>query len=134
MGCARWGKMMRKWAVESGGVDSAGRWTVTTGYVLGVSVVLVIGSMAAADVPASDAVITAEHVVTTLNRSLAWYRQARVAMRSLEASTGEVFTRDDQQIVQTVLRRAFDTARAEAALVGREPTASPQQATAPVEK
>jgi Mechanosensitive ion channel len=130
------GRRMRKRAAESSRVDSAGRWRVTTRCALGVlPVVLLIVAMADANPPAqSGSVMTPDHVVATLNRSLGWYQEARVVMRSLEASTGEVFARDDQQTALTVLRRAFDTAQAEATLVGLDSAPAPQNATRPAEK
>ena len=69
--------------------------------------------------PAPDPPFTADQVVASLNRTLAWYRQARVAMRTLNAATGSVFTRDDEQTALLIVQRAFDTARAEAALLSQ---------------
>ena len=73
-----------------------------------------------------DAFLDADRVMASLNRALAWYRQARIVMRSI-ASMG-VFARADEQTALRLLGRAFDAARAEAALMGREMSgaASPQ--------
>jgi len=81
---------------------------------------------AASSAPPVDTFLDADHVMASLNRALAWYRQARIAMRSI-ASMG-VFARADEQTALRLLGRAFDAARAEAALMGREKSgaASPQ--------
>src|SRR5207245_9429629 len=62
------------------------------------------------------------------NQTLAWYREARVAMRA----GGTVFAREDEQTALAVLRRAFETARAQAAVlaVGSGPATAPQPAEA----
>jgi hypothetical protein len=78
------------------------------------SAAAVAGSGAA---PPSEPPFTADDVIAALNRTLAWYGQARVAMRSLNAATGSVFTRDDEATALAVVVRAFDTARAEAELL-----------------
>jgi hypothetical protein len=59
-----------------------------------------------------------EQVVASLNRAMAWYRQARIVMRSIDG-TG-VFASTDEQTAVRLLGRAFDAARAQAALLGRE--------------
>jgi hypothetical protein len=56
--------------------------------------------------------------MASLNRALSWYRQARIVMRSVEGSG--VFGQADQQTALRLLGRAFDVARAEAALVRRD--------------
>jgi hypothetical protein len=70
-----------------------------------------------------DAFLDPERVMASLNRALAWYRQARIVMRSI-ASMG-VFARADEQTALRLLGRAFDAARAEAALLGREKSGAP---------
>lgn len=62
-----------------------------------------------------------EQVLASLNRVMAWYRQARIVMRSIDG-TG-VFASTDEQTAVRLLGRAFDAARAQAALLGREPGA-----------
>jgi hypothetical protein len=59
-----------------------------------------------------------EQVLASLNRAIAWYRQARMVMRSIDG-TG-VFASTDEQTAVRLLGRAFDAARAQAALLGRE--------------
>jgi hypothetical protein len=59
-----------------------------------------------------------EQILTSLNRALSWYREARIVMRSVEG-TG-VFGQADQQTALRLLGRAFDVARAEAALLQRD--------------
>jgi hypothetical protein len=73
--------------------------------------------------------LTPDRVIASLGQVLAWYRDARVAMRA----QGAAFTREDQQTALGVVRRAFDTARAEAALLRHE-SALPagHQASGPV--
>src|SRR3989454_3066451 len=66
-----------------------------------------------------------EQVVASLNRAMAWYRQARIVMRSIDG-TG-VFASTDEQTAVRLLGRAFDAARAQAALLGRE-TGAPASA------
>ena len=59
-----------------------------------------------------------EQIMASLNRALSWYRQARIVMHSVEGSG--VFGQADQQTALRLLGRAFDVARAEAALVRRD--------------
>lgn len=61
---------------------------------------------------------TPDQVMASLNRALTWYRQARIVMRSLDGSG--VFGHADEQTAVRLLGRAFDVARAEAALLGRD--------------
>jgi hypothetical protein len=63
-----------------------------------------------------------EEVLASLNRALTWYRQARIVMRSVEGSG--VFDHADEQTALRLLGRAFDVARAEAALLRRDQTAA----------
>jgi hypothetical protein len=77
-------------------------------------------SAAAASAPAMpEPPFTADQIMASLNRALAWHRQARTVMQSLGAATASVFTRDDEQTALGVVRRAFETARAQAALLNR---------------
>src|SRR5712691_12959203 len=75
----------------------------------------VTGAMAAPPdaAPASERSLTPDRVIGSLNQTLAWYREARVAMRAV----GTVFAREDEQTALAVLRRAFETARAQAAVL-----------------
>src|SRR3989442_14487018 len=75
----------------------------------------VTGAMAAPPdaAPDSERSLTPDRVIGSLNQTLAWYREARVAMRAV----GTVFAREDEQTALAVLRRAFETARAQAAVL-----------------
>ena len=59
-----------------------------------------------------------EEVLASLNRAMTWYRQARIVMRSVDGSG--VFGHADEQTALRLVGRAFDVARAEAALLGRD--------------
>jgi hypothetical protein len=59
-----------------------------------------------------------EELLASLNRALTWYRQARIVMRAVEGSG--VFDYADEQTALRLLGRAFDVARAEAVLLGRD--------------
>jgi len=61
---------------------------------------------------------TSEQVLASLNRAMTWYRQARIVMRSVEGSG--VFGPADEQTALRLVGRAFDVARAEAALLSRD--------------
>jgi Mechanosensitive ion channel len=93
-----------------------------------VGTIAVSGARADEEKPktASDAQSTASHgsprspeqVLASLNRAMAWYRQARTVMRSIDG-TG-IFASTDEQTAVRLLGRAFDAARAQAALLDRE--------------
>ncbi len=81
--------------------------------------------------PDSEPSVTPDRVIASLDQTLAWYRQARVAMRAV----GTVFAREDEQTALAVLRRAFEVARAQAAVLaaGSGPaTAAPRAEAGPV--
>ena len=59
-----------------------------------------------------------DQVLASLNRAMTWYRQARIVMRSVDGSG--VFGHADEQTALRLVGRAFDVARAEAALLGRD--------------
>jgi len=61
----------------------------------------------------SDHSLTPERVIGSLNQTLAWYRETRVTTRAV----GTIFAREDEPTALAVLRRAFETARAEAAFL-----------------
>ena len=65
---------------------------------------------------------TPEQVLASLNRAMTWYRQARIVMRSVDGSG--VFGHADEQTALRLVGRAFDVARAEAALLGRDSAAA----------
>ena len=81
------------------------------------SLLFVTGAMAAAPeaAPDSEHSITPDRVIASLNQTLAWYREARVAMRAV----GTVFAREreDEETALALLRRAFQTARAQATVL-----------------
>jgi len=56
---------------------------------------------------------TPDEVMASLNETIAWYREARLAMRGM----GSVFGREDEQTALAVLRAAFEKGRAQAALL-----------------
>ena len=92
--------------------------TITSAVSVALMLVCVSGAVAAATAtPSPDAPFEADHIIGSLNRVLAWYRQARATMRSLETVSGSVFTADDERATIAIVRRAFETARAEAALL-----------------
>src|SRR5262245_57668535 len=63
--------------------------------------------------PDADHPLTQDQVIARWNQTLAWYRDARVAVRAL----GAVFARDDEQAALALLRRAFETAKLQAAVL-----------------
>src|SRR5262252_224683 len=83
------------------------------------------GSTTAPNTPAAASTAypqTPEQVMASLNRAMTWYRQSRIAMRSVD--TAGVFGPSDEQTAVRLLGRAFDTARAAAAVLDREEAAS----------
>jgi hypothetical protein len=84
------------------------------------------GSATAPNTPAPTGTAyprTPEQVMASLNRAMTWYRQSRIAMRSVD--TAGVFGRGDEQIAVRLLGRAFEAARAAAALLDRQESGSP---------
>jgi hypothetical protein len=77
---------------------------------------------AAPSTPSVPAARSADEVLASLNRATTWYRQARIVMRSVDGSG--VFGRVDEQIALRLVGRAFDVARAEAVLLGRDSAAT----------
>jgi hypothetical protein len=82
-------------------------------------------SPGASDKPSPTSALTPDTVMASLDRVFAWYRQTRVVVRSSDSIVGGVFARDDEQTAREVLKRAFEVARAQAAVVARAPTSSP---------
>jgi len=83
------------------------------------------GSVTAPNTPAPTTTTypqTPDQVMTSLNRAMTWYRQSRIAMRSVD--TAGVFGRSDEQTAVRLLGRAFDAARAAAAVLDRDEAAS----------
>ena len=79
------------------------------------SLLFVNGAVAATPEAPSDSKrsITPDRMIASLNQTLAWYREARVAMRA----GGTVFAREDEETALALLRRAFETARAQATVL-----------------
>jgi ABC-type glycerol-3-phosphate transport system permease component/uncharacterized small protein (DUF1192 family) len=67
--------------------------------------------------PPAEVSLTPNAVMAPLNDALTWYRQARVVMRSVADAGGGLFAREGEDLALRVLQRAFDVARAKAALV-----------------
>jgi hypothetical protein len=95
--------------------------STVTAFAIGLTVVLlsVTGRGAvpsAVTAPTAEQSLSPDRIIGPLNETLAWYREARTAMRSGEA----VFAREDEQTILAVVRHAFETARAQAALLATE--------------
>src|SRR5262249_33040962 len=84
-------------------------------------VCVVAGGEPAPDAASAPAV-TAETIVSSLNASIDWYRDARVTMREVNR-TGALFAAEDQETARQALQRAFAVARARAALLKQNPDA-----------
>src|SRR5262249_1752353 len=78
---------------------------------------------------AGDLPFTADGIMASLDQVLGWYRQARIAMRSANGLAGVVFGPADEQTARHLVERGFDTARAQAALIGG-PGSGPDRAGA----
>jgi hypothetical protein len=92
-------------------------------------VVALVGSLVstaqAAPTLGSGHPIAPDQVIVSLYQTLAWYREARQAMRDV----GSVFGREDEETAVAVLRAAFETARAQTALLAEgTPAESPRPA------
>jgi hypothetical protein len=70
---------------------------------------------------------SADDVLDGLKRVLAWAQQARVTVQAVREASVGVPVREDEQIVARVLQRAFESARARAALVVQAPTGSDEE-------
>src|SRR5262249_30257148 len=85
---------------------------------------VLLGGLLAAAVPAAPATdppATAAGVLASLDAALGWYREARIAMQSAAGAPIPLFSRDDEQTALRVVARAFDAARAQAALLAEPP-------------
>ena len=67
----------------------------------------------------------ADDVLNTLKRTFAWYQQARNTMQSANEAAGGLIVRENEQALLRVLQRAFDVAKARAALLARFGTTTP---------
>src|SRR6185436_15701403 len=81
--------------------------------------------------PVTHAVTTAESVMAPLQRALAWYQEARIVMQELRSTLDTDFDRGEEQTAQRALLRAFDAARARAAVLDQAGAAETQEATSP---
>jgi hypothetical protein len=59
----------------------------------------------------------ADGVIAQLNEAVGWYRDATHAMRSIDSVTSDLYRRQDTQTALRILQRAFDAARARAAVL-----------------
>jgi hypothetical protein len=71
------------------------------------------------------AAATAESVMVPLQRTLAWYRDARATMQSIRSVLDTDVDRGEVEIAHRVLQRAFDVARARAAILADDRSGSP---------
>ena len=78
-----------------------------------VAVLFLVGATAAGAGQDPDHLTRADAVISLLNQTASWYRETRAVPRTSLA-------REDDQTALAVLQRAFDTARAQAALVATE--------------
>lgn len=94
-------------------------------FALVAGLVLACGLAAPAS-PASDSspALTPDYILASLNGTLAWYQQARVAMQSVESGAGFADLREDRQTALAILKSAFELARAQAAALAVEPSAA----------
>ena len=103
-------------------------------WAAGLVAVVHLASVAVAATPSakaeSEQPLTSDRVMSSLNQTLAWYREARVAMRAV----GTIFAREDKQTALGVLHQAFETARAQAAFLalGDDHGSTPQADTGPM--
>ena len=87
---------------------------LSVGLLVGIlPITLASAAPSAATAPSSEGSLSPDRIIASLTETLAWYREARAAMRSGEA----VFAREDEQTILAVVRHAFETARAQAALL-----------------
>jgi hypothetical protein len=70
---------------------------------------------------------SADDVLDGLKRVLAWAQQARVTVQAVREASVGVPVHEDEQIVARVLQRAFESARARAALVVQTPAGSDEE-------
>jgi hypothetical protein len=74
---------------------------------------------------------TPESVIASLQRTLAWYEDARVVMQGLRDVLDADFDRGEEQTAQRAVQRAFDAARARAAIVAQAGVADGREGAAP---
>ena len=72
-----------------------------------------------AEAPAETAAVTtADDVMASLQRTLAWYQGARVAIQSVRGVLDSDLERGEEQTAQRIVLRAFDVARGRAKILG----------------
>jgi hypothetical protein len=76
----------------------------------------------------------ADDVLSMLKRTLGWYQQARIAMQSANEAAGGLIMREDEQALLRVVQRAFDVAKAKAALLVRSGTTAPTASSPETER
>jgi hypothetical protein len=76
-------------------------------------------------------VTTPESVMAPLQRAIAWYQDARVMMQGLRSVLDTDFDRGEEQTAQRAVQRAFDAARARAAILAQTGGAGEPAAAAP---
>src|SRR5262245_61159375 len=74
---------------------------------------------------------TPESVIASLQRTLAWYEGARVVVQGLRNVLDADLDRGEEQTAQRVVQRAFDAARARAAIVAQPGAAGVREDEAP---
>ncbi len=80
--------------------------------------------IAAPAAPEPEEPLTPDRVIGSLSRTFGWYQQARNVIRSLDSVGGALFVREAEPNAVRILQRAFDVARAQAALLSRDAGAS----------
>lgn len=107
------------------------RWLLASAIVAGLPLLSVAAPAPREAAPISEQRITSDRVLGSLNETLGWYREARLVLRP----NGAAFAREEEQTALAVVRQAFETARAQAALLvtGRSaPTTTPQADAGPL--
>jgi hypothetical protein len=115
-------------------VRATRRWVFVLILPLVVGGPAILGATAQHDTeekPRADSGVEAtESVLASLQRTLTWYEGARTAMQSIDGVLDADLARGEQQTAQRVVQRAFDTARARAALIERSGRAEAPDAPA----
>jgi hypothetical protein len=70
--------------------------------------------------PEDHAAETPDSVMASLRRAFGWYQEARIVMQSFRGVVDTDLTPNEEQTARHVLQRAFDTARARAAVLARQ--------------
>jgi Mechanosensitive ion channel len=70
--------------------------------------------------PPDRAAAPEQSVLPPLQRTIAWYQEARIVMQSIRGVLDTDFDRGEEQTAQRAVQRAFEIARARAAVVGED--------------